>query len=162
MDLAMMALAHITGFLIFGTDQYRSCSSRKLRTVWSLKSAANNLCCFASLSNPATIVPTAMVGGSNSSSAVGSRNESGGGPSSSEALFGVVASDDGSVWVKSGSGVITCGLEAGKLGISSQSSSKSVLIFNFEHLSKFCSHVSILWCMREKVADLGWSSSCLV
>ena len=56
---------------------------------------------------------------------MGSRNESGGGPSSSEALFGVVASDDGSVWVKSGSGVITCGLEAGKLGISSQSSSES-------------------------------------
>ena len=56
---------------------------------------------------------------------MGSRNKSGSGPSLSEALFGVVASDDGSVWVKLGSGAITCGLEAGKLGISSQSSSKS-------------------------------------
>ena len=58
------------------------------------------------MSNLATMVPTAMVGGSNSSSAVGSRNKSGSGPSSSEALFGVVASDNGSVWVKSGSGAI--------------------------------------------------------
>ena len=99
-----------------------------LGKAWSLKSAANDLCCFASLSNPAIMVPTAMVGGSNSSSAVGSRNKSGSGPSSSEALFGVVASDDGSVWVKSGSGVITCGLEAGKLGISSQSSILSTLV----------------------------------